>query len=104
LKVNTRLGQCGDAHAIQPDEGYLEDTREQLLANIKQAGIEDGVVPMIMNSEAAARGWDKPIRLLISPFAYCGSTAIIGCNDVAKVYPVHPSDPWHPSGAGKTDI
>jgi MMP 1-O-methyltransferase len=53
-----------DPHAIQADEGYLEDTRDQFLANIEQAGVEDGIVPMIMTSEAAVRGWDKPIRLL----------------------------------------
>jgi predicted O-methyltransferase YrrM len=53
-----------DPHAIQPEEGYLEDTRAEFLANIEQAGVDDHVVPMVMTSAAAARGWDKPIRLL----------------------------------------
>ena len=53
-----------DPHAIQPEEGYLQDTREEFLANIKQAGVDSGVVPMIMTSEKAADGWNKPIRLL----------------------------------------
>lgn len=51
-------------HAVQPEEGYFEDTRADFLANIKKAGVEDRVVPMIMTSEEAARGWNQPIRLL----------------------------------------
>lgn len=53
-----------DPHRIQPEEGYLDDTETEFLANIKTAGIENQVVPMIMTSEAAAKGWDKPVRLL----------------------------------------
>ena len=53
-----------DPHAVQPEEGYLNDTRAEFLANIKQAGVDSQVIPMIMTSEDAARGWDKPIRLL----------------------------------------
>ncbi len=53
-----------DPHAIQPEEGYSENTEAEFLANIKQAGVDGGVVPMIMTSEEAARGWNKPIRLL----------------------------------------
>lgn len=53
-----------DPHAVQPEEGYLEDTKAEFLANIKNAGVEDRVVPMIMTSEEASRGWNQPIRLL----------------------------------------
>jgi predicted O-methyltransferase YrrM len=53
-----------DPHRVMPEEGYLEDTEAEFLANIKRAGVADRVVPMIMTSEAAAREWDKPIRLL----------------------------------------
>jgi MMP 1-O-methyltransferase len=53
-----------DPHRIQPEEGYLEDTEAEFLANIKSAGVDEQVVPMIMTSEAAAKGWDKPVRLL----------------------------------------
>ncbi len=53
-----------DPHRIQPEEGYLEDTQAAFLANIKNGGVENQVVPMIMTSEAAAKGWDKPVRLL----------------------------------------
>jgi MMP 1-O-methyltransferase len=53
-----------DPPAVQPEEGYLEDTRAEFMANIKRAGVHDQVVPMIMTSENAARGWSQPIRLL----------------------------------------
>jgi MMP 1-O-methyltransferase len=53
-----------DPHRIQPEEGYLEDTEAEFLANIKKSGVENQVVPMIMTSEAAVKGWDKPVRLL----------------------------------------
>jgi len=53
-----------DPHSVLPEEGYLEDTKAEFLANIKQAGIENRVIPLIMTSEDAARGWNTPIRLL----------------------------------------
>jgi MMP 1-O-methyltransferase len=53
-----------DPHRIQPEEGYLEDTETEFLANIKSRGVEKQVVPMIMTSEAAAEQWNKPVRLL----------------------------------------
>lgn len=53
-----------DPHRIMPEEGYLEDTEAEFLANIQRAGVDQQVVPMVMTSEAAAKNWDKPIRLL----------------------------------------
>jgi predicted O-methyltransferase YrrM len=53
-----------DPHKILPEEGYYEDTERDFRATIDQAGVSDGVMPMIMTSEEAARGWNKPIRLL----------------------------------------
>ena len=53
-----------DPHSILLEEGYLEDTRAEFLANIQRAGVAAQVVPMIMSSEEAARGWSKPLRLL----------------------------------------
>ena len=53
-----------DPHSVLPEEGYLEDTKAEFIANITQAGIESRVIPLIMTSEDAARGWNKPIRLL----------------------------------------
>ena len=53
-----------DPHRIMPEEGYLEDTEADFLANLKQAGVDNQVVPMVMTSEAAAQHWVKPIRLL----------------------------------------
>jgi MMP 1-O-methyltransferase len=53
-----------DPHRIQLEEGYLDDTEAEFLANIKQGGAECQVVPMIMTSAAAAQVWNKPVRLL----------------------------------------
>jgi MMP 1-O-methyltransferase len=53
-----------DPHTILPDEGYFENTEVDFLTNIKTAGVRQLVVPMVMTSAEAARGWDKPIRLL----------------------------------------
>jgi MMP 1-O-methyltransferase len=53
-----------DPHAVQPEEGYLEDTRSAFVANIKRAGVDGQVIPMIMTSKEAARDWRQPIRLL----------------------------------------
>lgn len=53
-----------DPHSVLPEEGYLEDTKAEFLANIKRFAVDDRVIPMIMSSEEAARGWNKPIRLL----------------------------------------
>ena len=53
-----------DPHRILPEEGYLEDTEAEFLANIRRSGVDAHVIPMIMTSEEAARGWNKPIRLL----------------------------------------
>lgn len=53
-----------DPHAVLPEEGYFVDTRNAFLSNLELAGVADRVVPMILSSEEAARGWRQPIRLL----------------------------------------
>jgi hypothetical protein len=53
-----------DPHAVQPEEGYLEDTRSAFVANIRRASVDGQVIPMIMTSKEAARDWRQPIRLL----------------------------------------
>lgn len=63
-KVHSEKIYAIDPHRIMPEEGYLEDTEAEFLANIKRAGVDHQVVPMIMTSQAAAAQWDKPIRLL----------------------------------------
>jgi predicted O-methyltransferase YrrM len=63
-KVHSEKIYAIDPHRVLPEEGYFEDTEAAFLANIKQAGVEDQVVPLVMTSEEAARGWNKPIRLL----------------------------------------
>lgn len=63
-KVHNEKIYAIDPHKVLPEEGYLEDTEAEFRATIKQGGVDDRVVPLIMTSAAAARGWDKPIRLL----------------------------------------
>jgi MMP 1-O-methyltransferase len=53
-----------DPHRPLVDEGYAEDTEAEFLANIREAGVETHVVPMVMTSEQAVQGWNQPIRLL----------------------------------------
>lgn len=53
-----------DPHKILPEEGYLEGTQAEFLANIERVGVQSRVVPMMMTSEEAARDWHRPIRLL----------------------------------------
>ena len=63
-KAHNEFVYAVDPHTILPEEGYFEDTAAEFLANIKQVGVQSGVVPMMMTSEQAARDWHKPIRLL----------------------------------------
>ena len=53
-----------DPHKPLAEEGYVEDTEAEFAKNIKAAGVESHVVPLVMTSEHAARGWDKPVALL----------------------------------------
>jgi len=53
-----------DPHSVMPEEKYLTDTKAEFLNNLRMAGVADRVVPMFMTSEAAAQGWQKPLRLL----------------------------------------
>ena len=53
-----------DPHKPLAEEGYVEDTEAEFAKNIKAAGVESHVVPLVMTSERAARGWDKPVALL----------------------------------------
>jgi Methyltransferase domain len=53
-----------DPHSILPEERYFEDTKSEFLANVARAGVKDRLIPMIMTSQEAAKGWHQPIRLL----------------------------------------
>lgn len=57
-----------DPHKGGPDQeksGYKEvNTEAEFRNNIREAGLEDIVVPMVMTSERAAKEWNKPIGLL----------------------------------------
>ena len=69
LALGSRAAGGEKVYAVDPHqplaaEGYVEDTEAEFRKNIKQAGVEPHVVPMVMTSEAAAKGWTKPIRAL----------------------------------------
>lgn len=53
-----------DPHKPFLEESYSEDTEAEFLTNLKNASVQDQVIPMTMTSEDAARGWNRPIRLL----------------------------------------
>ncbi len=57
-----------DHHEGGPDQekfGHAKvNTEKEFRDNIRTAGIEGNVVPMVMKSNEAAAGWNKPIRLL----------------------------------------
>jgi len=53
-----------DPHKPLAEEGYVEDTEAEFLKNITEAKVQTHVVPMVMTSEQAAKGWNKPIALL----------------------------------------
>jgi len=57
-----------DHHEGGPDQekfGHTEvNTEKEFRHNIALAGIEESVVPMVMKSNDAVVGWQKPIRLL----------------------------------------
>jgi predicted O-methyltransferase YrrM len=54
-----------DPRRILPEEAYFEDTEAEFRNNLTKAGVENQVVPLIMTSEVAVRGWDNSIRLLL---------------------------------------
>lgn len=53
-----------DPHRPLAEEGYFENTEAEFLQNIRKAGVESHVVPLVMTSREAAKGWTKPVRLL----------------------------------------
>ena len=53
-----------DPHTPLPEEGYLEDTEAVFRRNIAEAEIDGHVIPMVMTSEEAVKGWNRPISLL----------------------------------------
>jgi predicted O-methyltransferase YrrM len=53
-----------DPHKPLAEEGYVDDTEAEFYKNIRGTGVENQVVPMVTTSAEAARGWNKPIRLL----------------------------------------
>lgn len=53
-----------DPHKPLPEENYYEDTEAEFTSNIKNAGVEALVIPLVMSSAEAVKDWQKPIHLL----------------------------------------
>ncbi len=53
-----------DPHTPLLEEGYVEDTEADFRRNIEEAEIDSQVVSMVMTSEEAVKGWNKPVGLL----------------------------------------
>lgn len=73
LALGSRDGSRGKVFAVDPHLGTYDDftglytplgTEEAFRDNIKRAGVADTVEALVMKSEEAARGWNRPISLL----------------------------------------
>lgn len=57
-----------DPHKGGPDQESIGltgvDTEAEFRRNIKSAGVDSRVVPMVTHSTEAAKNWDQPVRLL----------------------------------------
>ena len=72
LALGCKAGGGGRVFAIDPHRGTfdfhevygVEDTEPILRENIKRAGVDDIVTPLVVKSEEAAKGWTEPVSLL----------------------------------------
>jgi len=72
LALGSKAGGGGRVFAIDLHRGApdcdgaygAEDTEPIFRENIKRAGVDDIVIPLVMKSEEAAKGWTEPIALL----------------------------------------
>lgn len=73
LAQGAQAGQGGEVYAIDPhvggpdqeQKGYRNvHTEEEFKNNIRLAGVEHLVVPLVMTSREAVQGWNRPIGLL----------------------------------------
>lgn len=72
LAKGSKAGANVKVYSIDPHTGSPEHVRkygkiwtfEEFKKNIKNAGCEDIVIPLVKTSEGAARRWDKPIEFI----------------------------------------
>ena len=72
LALGSKAGGGGRVYSIDPHRDApdytgafgSEDTKPIFRQNIKRAGVDDIVIPLVMKSEEAAKGWTEPISLL----------------------------------------
>src|SRR3989338_5488748 len=64
----SKTKNLGKVYAIDPHTGSPEHgkvwTYPEFEKNIKVAGIEDHVIPLVKTSEDARKGWKEPVRFL----------------------------------------
>jgi len=53
-----------DHYRGSPEHGEKVWTFPEFEKNLRDAGVDDMVVPLVMNSAEAAKNWDKPVRFL----------------------------------------
>lgn len=73
LALGSRAGGGSKVFAIDPHKGLFdsvgglnspEDSEPAFRANIRKAGVDDAVMPLVMTSREAAQEWSKPVSLL----------------------------------------
>ena len=73
LALGSKAGAKGKVFAIDPHQGTYDDftglyssegTELIFRENIKRAGVDDIVIPLVMKSEEAANEWTEPVSLL----------------------------------------
>jgi predicted O-methyltransferase YrrM len=73
LALGSKVGKRAKVFAVDPHRGIRDDTRNVykeesteavFRENVKKAGVEDIVVPLVMESKMAVKGWKDPVSLL----------------------------------------
>ncbi|MGH2453077.1 MAG: class I SAM-dependent methyltransferase [bacterium] len=68
LAAGAKAAGREQVHAVDPHRGSREhgpaQTFPAFTQTLRQAGVDDWVVPLVMPSEAAAAQWTQPLRLL----------------------------------------
>ncbi|MCF6157329.1 MAG: class I SAM-dependent methyltransferase [wastewater metagenome] len=69
LGIGSKLGGKLKIYSIDPHKGHKHrpetiETFEEFKRNIRKADIDDIITPIVKTSEEAAKGFDKPIKLI----------------------------------------
>ena len=73
MALGAKSGRGAKVYAVDPHDGIPDNTvfakkpertEEIFRDNIKRAGVDNIVIPLVMTSEEASKGWRQPISLL----------------------------------------